>query len=422
MTTAPQHRYSPAVQRVIERADSMAIQRGNEDIGPAHLLLALLQEIESQKQENPDQEVMVAELLTRCGVERYKVIVHVTAFLEGEPVKAVSKRVYTPAIKSAFRSASIEATRCGSPSVDLEHLLPVLLDRRQEPLLAQMLEPLGLTAEKASSHLRQLTKVRQPLSINHPLAHLSVRGKRAIEKAEFFMRATYCGRISTLHLLLGILDDEDNIAVQTLKKQPVDLEKLKEDARKAVKHTIEIASSQRKFTTGTKRVLERALNEVKTMNHRNIGAEHLLLGMLSRPISLRELLLFGNNVEEDATLILTTLDTVKLRKDLLQELGFDSPVSYPPYIPEQAKQLCAFFISCVWRLVSLLGTISVTYLLFNAAKFVLTLDNMLLIGSAIIAFIILVFFRLPDHKRVSGSLLIGVATGLIWLWSVLYRP
>jgi Clp amino terminal domain, pathogenicity island component len=85
-------------------------------------------------------------------------------------------------------------------------------------------------------------------------------------------------RVGTEHLLLGLIRTEDETTAPVLAEAGLDLEKARERARELVG---EDARRRRiPFTRAAKRTLEHALREARDLGDTNIGAEHVLLGLL----------------------------------------------------------------------------------------------------------------------------------------------
>ncbi len=86
--------------------------------------------------------------------------------------------------------------------------------------------------------------------------------------------------IGTEHLLLGLIDEGQGLAVKTL--QALDVQP--NDVRKNVMHIIgrgdRIVLGEVGITPRAKKVMELAVDEARRLNHHYIGTEHLLLGLL----------------------------------------------------------------------------------------------------------------------------------------------
>lgn len=86
--------------------------------------------------------------------------------------------------------------------------------------------------------------------------------------------------IGTEHLLLGLLREEEGVAAKVLANLGMDLEA----ARNRVEHIIGRGQAtndgERSLTPRLKRALELAGSEARDLDHRYLGTEHLLLGLL----------------------------------------------------------------------------------------------------------------------------------------------
>ena len=87
--------------------------------------------------------------------------------------------------------------------------------------------------------------------------------------------------IGTEHLLLGLIHDETNVATTILRNMNVDLVKV----RAAVEFIISggdriVTGAPIGLTPRGKKVIELAVDEARRLQHRYIGTEHLLLGLI----------------------------------------------------------------------------------------------------------------------------------------------
>lgn len=85
--------------------------------------------------------------------------------------------------------------------------------------------------------------------------------------------------ISQEHLFVGIADAGESPAAQALASLGVSGERV-DDAAGRVLKSGEGGKGEMAFTGDAKRVIERAFDEARRLQHRYIGAEHLLLGYL----------------------------------------------------------------------------------------------------------------------------------------------
>ncbi|MDR0740281.1 MAG: ATP-dependent Clp protease ATP-binding subunit [Puniceicoccales bacterium] len=128
------------------------------------------------------------------------------------------------------------------------------------------------------------------------------------------MRNNYVG---TEHLLIGLVELGQGIAVNVLRKLNVTLELIREKVKELLKAQVQdlnvklsLASDNIPFTPRVKRVLILAANEARALQHPYIGTEHLLLGILreGEGIAAKVLLEFGVDIESCRQGILEELD------------------------------------------------------------------------------------------------------------------
>ena len=88
--------------------------------------------------------------------------------------------------------------------------------------------------------------------------------------------------VGTEHLLLGLIKEGDGVAVAVLRSMSVDLEELSANIEKAITSTggMMTIGQMLPFTPRAKKVLEIAANEARSMSHKYIGTEHLLLALM----------------------------------------------------------------------------------------------------------------------------------------------
>ena len=88
--------------------------------------------------------------------------------------------------------------------------------------------------------------------------------------------------VGTEHLLLGLIKEGDGVAVAVLRSMSVDLDELAANIEKAITSTggMMTIGQMLPFTPRAKKVLEIAANEARSMSHKYIGTEHLLLALM----------------------------------------------------------------------------------------------------------------------------------------------
>ena len=86
--------------------------------------------------------------------------------------------------------------------------------------------------------------------------------------------------IGTEHLLLGLIGEGGGIAAKVLTSLGVDLEKVRKAVEDIIGRGDRIVLGEIGLTPRAKKVIELAVDEARLLNHRYIGTEHLLLGLL----------------------------------------------------------------------------------------------------------------------------------------------
>ncbi len=245
-------------------------------VGEAHLFLGILDS-------NDD---MSAALLMMAGVSREEVRLYAQSWLDQGVASAEKKVEFSRGVSRVLRLASQEAQRDKSPFIEPHHFFIACVSHQGGAHLGEVLRPLGLDAAKLRAHLRRMRASQKPYPRGNPLNDLAPGSKTVIEAAHLEMRASYCGRISSSHLLLGLLSDAETAGI--LQNAGCDLEDLRKKARESIQSDGEIASPQKKFSPGAKRALERAAREAKLAGRKSIKCEDLLLGLLPHDETLGE--------------------------------------------------------------------------------------------------------------------------------------
>jgi ATP-dependent Clp protease ATP-binding subunit ClpC len=88
--------------------------------------------------------------------------------------------------------------------------------------------------------------------------------------------------VGTEHLLLGLIKEGDGVAVAVMRSMGVDLDELTASIEKTITSTggMMTIGQMLPFTPRAKKVLEIAANEARSMSHKYIGTEHLLLALM----------------------------------------------------------------------------------------------------------------------------------------------
>ncbi len=124
------------------------------------------------------------------------------------------------------------------------------------------------------------------------------------------------GHVGTEHLLLGLVRENEGVAMEVLQKMGVSLPKVRTEIEAEVQPGNDAGGSEPKLTPKAKRVLELAADEARRMRHNYIGTEHLLLALLREKDGLAATVLrrLGLNLE-------------KARSQVMEYLGPDATPS-----------------------------------------------------------------------------------------------
>ncbi len=86
--------------------------------------------------------------------------------------------------------------------------------------------------------------------------------------------------IGTEHIFLGLIDEAESFAAQSIQQLGVKRQDFLSEARKLTTPSINQASANLSYTTNVKHVFEHAYREALQMSQSYIGTEHLLLGII----------------------------------------------------------------------------------------------------------------------------------------------
>jgi ATP-dependent Clp protease ATP-binding subunit ClpC len=106
------------------------------------------------------------------------------------------------------------------------------------------------------------------------------RARRVLTLAQEEAQRLNHNYIGTEHLLLGLVREENGVAVRVLQELNVDLKQIRERIERTVGRGQRAMYGKLSLTPRTKRVIELAVDEARRLGHHYIGTEHLLLGLI----------------------------------------------------------------------------------------------------------------------------------------------
>ncbi|MDH4135518.1 MAG: ATP-dependent Clp protease ATP-binding subunit [Anaerolineae bacterium] len=127
------------------------------------------------------------------------------------------------------------------------------------------------------------------------------RARRVLSLAQEEAQRLNHNYIGTEHLLLGLIREENGVAVKVLRELGVKLQRVKDMVERTVgQGQRTMFSSKLTLTPRTKRVIELAVDEARRMGHHYIGTEHLLLGLMreGEGVAVNVLRSMGVNLEK----------------------------------------------------------------------------------------------------------------------------
>lgn len=142
-------------------------------------------------------------------------------------------------------------------------------------------------------------------------SHFTPRARETFALAQSEAARLNHSFIGTEHVLLGLLKLNRGVAANVLRRQGVDLQKI----RTAIEENVGAGPDIKvlnpiPFTPRVKRVLVTAHKEARALNHTYVGTEHVLLGLMSERdgVAARILEGFGLSVLQTRQEILKELD------------------------------------------------------------------------------------------------------------------
>jgi ATP-dependent Clp protease ATP-binding subunit ClpC len=151
------------------------------------------------------------------------------------------------------------------------------------------------------------------------------RARRVLSLAQEEAERLQHGQIGTEHLLIGLMREEGGVAGRVLRDLGLDPRRVEELVNRLTDSGQRQPGTTLELSTGTKKILELAVDEARRMGHHYIGTEHLLLGLVRQQegVAIEVLRRLGISPEE----------VRRQTRRVLQE----SPMQTPPQPAQQAQ-------------------------------------------------------------------------------------
>src|SRR5256885_5656991 len=129
--------------------------------------------------------------------------------------------------------------------------------------------------------------------------------------------------VGTEHILLALVRDRGGVAQRVLLSFKADLEGIRRAVESRIKQGESAIAEPQDFpyTSQAKKVLEVAMSDAAEMNHRYVGTEHLLLGLLSEEKGIAAQVL----TEAGVTLERARAETLRILGDRASAAGLPAP-------------------------------------------------------------------------------------------------
>jgi ATP-dependent Clp protease ATP-binding subunit ClpC len=114
-----------------------------------------------------------------------------------------------------------------------------------------------------------------------PFTRFTPRARQAVARAQDEARELRHKAVGPEHLLLGVLDEGGNMALEVLEALEVEPDDVRSELMASMEAPSEKAPERTRFTPLAKKALEASFREAVGLGHNYIGCEHLLLGLVA---------------------------------------------------------------------------------------------------------------------------------------------
>jgi ATP-dependent Clp protease ATP-binding subunit ClpA len=302
------YNFTERVRKVLAMAREAAMHRDHAYVGTEHMVLGLAYEGSG----------VGAAVLQSLGVDLEELLNSIDATLKrGKPQRDSGPDLpYTSRAKKALEFSMSEARELGHVYVGTEHLLLGIL-REEKGIAAQVLVAAGVTLNLARTEtLRmlgtdtadaarllarsglgldttsavqdrprrgQLTPIPRDIASLPPSAWGTNRTQRVIDRARTDAVNRHSRQIEPEHLLIALLEETDGMAATLMEQIGTDRTSLQHAAAGAVEETLatdEPLELEIRYSELAEAVLRHAFYAARSAGDRQVGTDHLLLGLL----------------------------------------------------------------------------------------------------------------------------------------------
>jgi ATP-dependent Clp protease ATP-binding subunit ClpC len=110
--------------------------------------------------------------------------------------------------------------------------------------------------------------------------HFTQRARKALSLAEEEAQRLQHKYVGTEHLLLGLVREGEGVAAIVLLNLGIGLDKVRSDVEFIVGRGDRVVTGGVGLTPRAKKVIVLAVDEARSLDHRSVGTEHILLGLV----------------------------------------------------------------------------------------------------------------------------------------------
>src|SRR5437764_4236400 len=138
------------------------------------------------------------------------------------------------------------------------------------------------------------------------------RARKVLQLAQEEAQRFNHNYIGTEHILLGLVREGDGVAARVLNNLGIELHKVRSTVEFIIGRGDRMVMGEIGLTPRAKRVIELAVDEARRLNHKFIGTEHLLLGLVreGEGIAAGVLESLGVSYEKVRTQVIALLQTL----------------------------------------------------------------------------------------------------------------
>jgi ATP-dependent Clp protease ATP-binding subunit ClpC len=114
-----------------------------------------------------------------------------------------------------------------------------------------------------------------------PFTRFTPRARTAIARAQSQARERHHDHVGTEHLLLGVLDEGDNLALKVLIALDLEPDDIRSELIASLPPASRCTTDHQPFSPDAKKALELTTKEALGLGHNYVGCEHLLLGLVA---------------------------------------------------------------------------------------------------------------------------------------------